>query len=159
MYNNETNIIKEKHCKMKHKQKAKSISKYEVRNRERKKRKNTDTNSFKHEQMHFQHDNSNNNNYNKNKYNDVITDNFVLLTEIGRGAFGEKYLSFNIRDNIEVAVKKEILIKIKMCSQLKNGARIYQHLLSIPSHITLNGECSIPQKIFKLLQSFMVMVN
>ena len=151
MYNNETNITKEKHCKMKHKQKAKSISKYEVRNKERKKRKNTDTNSFKHEQMHFQHDNSNNN----NKYNDVITDNFVLLTEIGRGAFGEIYLSFNIRDNIEVAVKKEIVIKKnKMCSQLKNEARIYQHLLSIPSHITLNGECSIPQKDIQGIPKF-----
>ena len=39
MYNNETNIIKEKHCKMKHKQKAQNISKYEVRNKKRKKRK------------------------------------------------------------------------------------------------------------------------
>ena len=132
MYNNETNIIKQKHFNRKHKQKAKSISKYEVRNRERKKRKNTDTNSLKHEQMHFQHDNSNNH-FNKNNYHEVITDNFVLLTEIGRGAFGEIYLSFNIRDNIEVAVKKEIVIKKnKMCSQIKNEARIYQHLLSIP---------------------------
>ena len=50
---------------------------------------------------------------------DLIQNNFVLLTEISHGSFGKIYLSFNLRDNIEVAIKKE-LKKKKLSSTIKN---------------------------------------
>ena len=38
---------------------------------------------------------------------DLIAENFVILTKIGKGAFGEISLSYNLRENIEVAIKQE----------------------------------------------------
>ena len=54
---------------------------------------------------------------------DLIVNNFVLLNQIGRGAFGEIFLSFNLRDNIEVAVKRE-LKRIGKSVQLKVEAKV-----------------------------------
>ena len=39
---------------------------------------------------------------------DLIADNFVLLHLIGQGAFGQIYISYNMRDNIAVSIKKEV---------------------------------------------------
>ena len=61
---------------------------------------------------------------------DLIADNFVMLSLIGKGAFGEILLSFSMRDNMEVAVKKEVK-KIGKVPQLRTEAKIYQSLLSI----------------------------
>ena len=61
---------------------------------------------------------------------DLIADNFVMLSLIGKGAFGEILLSFSMRDNMEVAVKKEVK-KFGKVPQLRTEAKIYQSLLSI----------------------------
>ena len=67
---------------------------------------------------------------------DLIADNFVMLSLIGKGAFGEILLSFSMRDNMEVAVKKEVK-KFGKVPQLRTEAKIYQSLLSIqPQDIT-----------------------
>ena len=62
---------------------------------------------------------------------DLIAENFVMLTLIGKGAFGQILLSFNMRENIEVAIKKE-LKRPQKAPQLRTEAKIYQTLLSIP---------------------------
>ena len=63
---------------------------------------------------------------------DLIAENFVTLTMIGKGAFGQIYLSYDMRDNIEVAIKKE-LKRAQKQPQLKTEAKIYQSLLNINS--------------------------
>ena len=42
------------------------------------------------------------------KSKDILVENFVILTKIGNGAFGQIFLSYDMRGNSEVAVKKEI---------------------------------------------------
>ena len=54
-----------------------------------------------------------------------------MLTLIGKGAFGQIILSFDMRDNIEVAIKKEMK-RPQKAPQLKTEAKIYQTLLTIP---------------------------
>ena len=71
-------------------------------------------------------------------FNDFIAENFVLLNVAGRGAFGEIYLSYSLRDSIEVAIKKEKKRPQKP-SQLKTEAKIYQTLLSIASNQDVTG--------------------
>ena len=63
---------------------------------------------------------------------DLIAENFVTLTMIGKGAFGQIYLSYDMRDNIEVSIKKE-LKRAQKQPQLKTEAKIYQSLLNINS--------------------------
>ena len=63
---------------------------------------------------------------------DLIAENFVMLTLIGKGAFGQIYLSYDMRDNIEVSIKKEIK-KTQKSPQLRTEAKIYQSLLNISS--------------------------
>ena len=76
---------------------------------------------------------------------DLIVNNFVLLNQIGRGAFGEIFLSFNLRDNIEVAVKRE-LKRIGKSVQLKVEAKVYQSLLNISQNQDLTGAIALPQE-------------
>ena len=52
----------------------------------------------------IEHKNKNHKNVN---LKDVIANNYVILHLIGAGSFGKIYLSFNLRDNIEVVIKKE----------------------------------------------------
>ena len=61
---------------------------------------------------------------------DLIADNFVLLHLIGQGAFGQIYISYNMRDNIAVSIKKEIK-KPQKIPQLKIESKVYQALLNI----------------------------
>ena len=75
--------------------------------------------------------NNNNNNHNHDIMKDLIAENFVILTLIGKGAFGQIYLSYNIRENIEVAIKKEIK-RPQKAAQLRTEAKLYQSLLNIP---------------------------
>ena len=76
---------------------------------------------------------------------DLIVNNFVLLNQIGHGAFGEIFLSFNLRDNIEVAVKRE-LKRIGKSVQLKTEAKVYQSLLNISQNQDLTGAIALPQE-------------
>ena len=80
------------------------------------------------------------------KSKDILLDNYVLLSEAGKGSFGQIYLSYNMRDNIEVAIKKEMKQINKKTYQLKNECKIYQELLSISSKIDLTGINIIPQE-------------
>ena len=87
-----------------------------------------------------------NNPLSPNSYPDnVIADNFVVLNKIGAGAFGEIYLSYSLRDQTEVAVKKE-LKKNQKYSQLKNESKIYQTLLNISTGIDISGKSLINQE-------------
>ena len=79
----------------------------------------------------------------KNAYPDVIAENFVLLNKIGHGAFGEIYLSFSLRDSIQVAVKKEMKKNLKTI-QLRIESKIYQTLLNIPNQ-DFSGKIGINQ--------------
>ena len=77
---------------------------------------------------------------------DLIVNNFVLLNKIGRGAFGEIFLSFNLRDNIEVAIKKEIRRANKNV-QLKTEAKVYQSLLNISQNQDVTGAIALMQEV------------
>ena len=61
---------------------------------------------------------------------DLIADCFVLLHIIGRGSFGQIYISYNLRENLPVSVKKEDK-KPGKTPQLKTESKIYQSLLNI----------------------------
>ena len=61
---------------------------------------------------------------------DLIADCFVLLHVIGKGSFGQIYISYNLRDNLPVSVKKEEK-KPGKTPQLKIESKIYQSLLNI----------------------------
>jgi len=61
---------------------------------------------------------------------DLIAENFVILHLIGEGAFGQIYISYNMRDNIAVSIKKE-LKKSQKVPQLKTESKVYQALLNI----------------------------
>ena len=63
---------------------------------------------------------------------DLIAEHFVLLHLIGQGAFGQIYISYNMRDNIAVSIKKEIK-KAQKVPQLKTESKVYQALLNINS--------------------------
>ena len=63
---------------------------------------------------------------------DLIADCFVLLHIIGKGSFGQIYISYNMRDNLPVSVKKEEK-KPGKTPQLKTESKIYQTLLNIQS--------------------------
>ena len=80
-----------------------------------------------------------------NNYPDVIVNNFVILDKIREGAFGEIYLSFSLRDSIEVAIKKENK-KSNKIPQIKTESRIYQSLLNIESKQDISGEKIIIQE-------------
>ena len=78
------------------------------------------------------------------KSKDILVDNFVFLSMIGSGAFGQIYLSYDMRDNTEVAVKKEMK-KGQKRIQVKIESRIYQELLNIPQNTDLSGNSAIIQ--------------
>ena len=69
---------------------------------------------------------------------DLVAENFVLLTEIGKGAFGHIYLSYDVRDNVEVAIKKELKRQNK-APQLRTEAKVYQSLLNIQQGQDISG--------------------
>ena len=69
---------------------------------------------------------------------DLIAENFILLTSIGKGAFGEIFLSFDLRENLEVAIKQEKK-QINKISQLKIEAKVYQKLLNIQLGQDISG--------------------
>ena len=78
---------------------------------------------------------------------DLIANTYVILKLIGAGSFGKIYLSYNLRDNIEVIVKKEIkpLLNEKKPPQLKIESKIYTSLLNISTKQDLSGNIALPQ--------------
>ncbi len=87
------------------------------------------------------------------KSKDILVDNFVILTKIGNGAFGQIFLSYDMRGNSEVAVKKEIK-KGQKTAQVKIESRIYQELLNIPQGFDLSGISVISQDIIQGVPKF-----
>jgi calcium-dependent protein kinase len=84
---------------------------------------------------------------------DIICDNYVMLMEMGKGAFGQIYLTYNIQDQEEVATKKEIKkIGKTTAPQLKMEFIIYKTLLHIVTpaqndfQIDFSGKVRIPQE-------------
>ena len=67
---------------------------------------------------------------NQSVMKDLIADCFVLLHVIGKGSFGSIYISYNLRDNLPVSVKKEEK-KPGKTPQLKTESKLYQSLLNI----------------------------
>ena len=67
---------------------------------------------------------------NQSVVKDLIADCFVLLHVIGKGSFGHIYISYNLRENLPVSVKKEEK-KPGKTPQLKTESKIYQSLLNI----------------------------
>ena len=74
---------------------------------------------------------------------DLIAQNFVLLHLIGQGAFGQIYISYNMRENLPVSIKKEIK-RMQKTPQLKTEAKIYQSLLNIQTD-EISGIKPLPQ--------------
>ena len=73
----------------------------------------------------------------------IIADNFEISNLIGKGAFGEIYISKNKRDKNDVIIKKEIKKSEKIC-QLKIESKIYKSLLNISSN-DISGKNNISQ--------------
>ena len=74
---------------------------------------------------------------------DLIAECFVLLHIIGKGSFGQIYISYNLRDNLPVSVKKEEK-KPGKSPQLKTESKIYQTLLNIQAD-DVSGIKPLPQ--------------
>ena len=75
---------------------------------------------------------------------DLIAENFVILTTIGKGAFGEISLSYDLRENIEVAIKREK--KTNKIPQIKTESKVYQKLLNIQLGQDISGSKKISQE-------------
>jgi calcium-dependent protein kinase len=68
----------------------------------------------------------------KKEKQDIICDNYVMLMEMGKGAFGQIFLTYNIQDQEEVATKKEVKKAGKNSApQLRMEFIIYKALLHI----------------------------
>ena len=100
-------------------------SKGERRKRKKKKKKKLDSGDNSDEEQQENEDEKN-----KMILKDLIAENFVVLHLIGQGAFGQIFISYNMRDNAAVAIKKEIK-KPQKNPQLKTESKIYQTLLKI----------------------------
>ena len=88
--------------------------------------------------------------------NNLLIDNYILISEIGNGSFGKIYLSYSIRDNLELAIKKIIKNDQKkyQIPQLENEAKIYQTLLNISNKTNLSGIEIIKQKEIQGISKF-----
>lgn len=91
----------------------------------------------------------------KQEKQDIICDSYVMLHEMGKGAFGQIFLTYNIHDEKEVATKKEVkkLLNGKPSPpQLRMEFNIYKSLLSIvtPSQsevqVDFSGKVGIAQE-------------
>ena len=75
----------------------------------------------------------------------IIADNFEISNLIGKGAFGEIYISKNKRDKNEVIIKKETKKSEKIC-QLKIESKVYKSLLNISQPSTKRETKTINEK-------------
>ena len=85
---------------------------------------------------------------------DLIAENFVLLTKIAHGSFGDIILSYSLNDNIEVVLKKQKKKKNQRISPLHNELKTYQTLLDISNTMDITGSKSIPQLEIQGLPKF-----
>ena len=89
---------------------------------------------------------------------DLIAENFVLLTKIGSKSVDDFthdiILSYSLKENIEVVLKKEEKKKMKKKSPLYNELKTYQTLLDISNTTDLTGIKSIPQLEIQGLPKF-----
>ena len=85
---------------------------------------------------------------------DLIAENFVLLTKIGHDSSGELILSYSLKENIEVILKKQTKEKEQKTSYLHNELKTYQTLLDISNTMDLTGIKSIPQLEIQGLPKF-----
>ena len=82
----------------------------------------------------------------ENKLEDeIIVNNFVLIKKIGKGAFGQVFISWNFKDNIEVATK----VETQKFSQIELEFIILKQLLinnsKLPVNHDFSGHYHIPQ--------------
>ena len=70
---------------------------------------------------------------------DLIAENFVLLTKIGHGSFGDIILSYSLKEKTEVILKKEKKTKNQRTSPLHNELKAYQTLLDISNSTDISG--------------------
>ena len=80
---------------------------------------------------------------------DLIANNYVLLTKIGHGAYGQIILSYNLLDKCEVIVKREKKDKNQKQSLLYEESKVFQSLLDISPNQDLSGKKSLLQKNIK----------
>ena len=80
---------------------------------------------------------------------DLIANNYVLLTKIGHGAYGQIILSYNLLDKCEVIVKREKKCKNQKQSLLYEESKVFQSLLDISQNQDLSGKKSLLQKNIK----------
>ena len=85
---------------------------------------------------------------------DLIAENFVLLTKIGHDSSGELILSYSLKENIEVILKKQKKEKEQKTNYLHNELKTYQTLLDISNTMDLTGIKSIPQLEIQGLPKF-----
>ena len=76
---------------------------------------------------------------------DLIAENFVLLTKIGHGTFGDIILSYSLKEKTEVILKKEKKTKNQRSSPLHNELKAYQTLLDISNTTDISGAKPILQ--------------
>ena len=70
---------------------------------------------------------------------DLIAENFVLLTKIGHGSFGDIILSYSLKEKTEVILKKEMKEKDQKSSPIHNELKAYQTLLDISNTTDISG--------------------
>ena len=70
---------------------------------------------------------------------DLIAENFVLLTKIGHGSFWDIILSNSLKEKTEVILKKEKKTKNQRTSPLHNELKAYQTLLDISNSTDISG--------------------
>ena len=80
---------------------------------------------------------------------DLIANNYVLLTKIGHGSFGDIILSYNLLDRCEVIVKREKKYKNQKQSLLYNESKLFHLLLDISPNQDITGKKSLLQKSIK----------
>ena len=90
---------------------------------------------------------------------DLVAENFVLLTKIGHGKNSEIILSYSINENIEVILKKvkkeeKEEEKKKNIFALYTELKAYQTLLDISNTMDITGSKSIPQMEIQGLPKF-----
>ncbi len=81
---------------------------------------------------------------------DFIKENFVLLNEIGKGAFGQIFVTYSTRDSEEVATKKEIRKSMVTAPQLKIEFIILKTLLHIQNTNPVAAVGGVPPQDFQM---------
>ena len=66
---------------------------------------------------------------------DLIAECFVLLHIIGKGSFGQIYISYNLRDNLPVSVKKEMHVATRNSARCKASWSWQNQRLFLPGNL------------------------